>query len=419
MLFGRRTMMGTRTEQDAFGEMTLPASALYGIQTARAVQNLSFSGRTLGQYPGFVRALAVVKTAAARANRVADRLDAQCGAAIEHAGAALLRGRHLDQFPVDPLGGGGWIGVNANINEVLANLANVECGAALGDYAPVHPTRHVNASQSTADVCHSAIRLALLEQWEDLQQAGAACHVALVQKAAELQSVPTLSRTCLQDALPVSLGSWFGAAAAAIARRLQESERAVQVLRYINLGGTVIGSGDGAPQAYRQAVPAILAELSGRDLRLRPDLYDAAQNIDDLAATSSQLALLAEVLMKIAQDLRLLSSGPQGGLGEIILPATQAGSSFFGGKINPVIPETLLQCCFQVLGCDRAVHAALERGELNLNVFESAAGINLLEAMQMLGRALQSFVERCVKGIIADEGRCRALAALARSGPRS
>jgi aspartate ammonia-lyase len=404
-----------RVERDSLGEVGLPAGALYGAHTARALRTLCFSGRTLGDYPAFLRALAMVKKAAARANRAAGVIAGDHADAIEAACDVLIEGQHREQFPVDVLGGGGWIGVNMNVNEVVANLANQHFGATPGTYAPVHPKTHVNASQSTADVCHTAIRLAVLAVGDDLQVVLSACEAALQRKAVDLRPLTTLSRTCLQDGLPVSLGDCFGAYASVVARRqrgLRDSLGALQ----INLGGTVIGSGSGAPAAYRQAVPRILAALSGRDLAVRADLYDAAQHIDDLVGVSSQLALLAEVLIKLAQDLRLLSSGPRGGFGEIVLPATQEGSSFFPGKINPVVPETLLHACFEVLGCDRVAHLALERGEPNLNVFESAAGINVLDAMGMLTRALGVFVAHCLVDLRANEARCAELAGQAVGG---
>jgi len=198
--------------------------------------------------------------------------------------------------------------------------------------------------------------------------------------------------------------------AAAIARRAADIDRAVAALHRINLGGTVIGSGEGAPLAYRRAIAKRICEVTGLKLARTADLYDAAQNIDELAALAAALGLLSEVLLKVAQDLRMLSSGPDGGFGEIRLPAVQEGSSFFAGKINPVIPETLMQCCFQVLGCERAARLALEHGELNLNVFEGAAVVNILDAIAMLQRSLATFTEKCVQGIEANEARCRELA---------
>jgi aspartate ammonia-lyase len=405
---------GARIEKDLLGEREVPADALYGIQTVRAVENLSFSDCLLQQYPDYIRALATVKKAAARANREAHVIDARRQGAIEYACDALIRGEHLAQFPVDMLAGGGSIAINMNVNEVIANLANEHLGAARGTYQPVHPKMHVNASQSTADVCHTAVRMTVLARWSGLRRALRKCVAAFRAKAGELRPVVTISRTCLQDAGRVSLGELFGGQAEVIARRSDELARSVRELSQINLGGTAIGSGSGAPVIYRRTILRRLNEITAQKFALRSNLYDAAQNIDELAAVSAQIGMLAEVLIKVAQDLRLLGSGPQGGFGEIILPAVQEGSSIFPGKINPVIPETMIQCCFQVLGCERAVRLALERGELNLNVFEGAAAANVLDAIEMMERSIALFTERCISGMVANRKRCRELASRAR-----
>jgi len=409
-----RVLSPTRIEKDLLGELAVPADALYGIQTVRAVRNLCFSSSLLGDYPDYIRALAMVKKAAARANRDAHVIDARRLDAIEYACDALIRGEHRDQFPIDLLGGGGSIAVNMNVNEVIANLACERLGGARGAYKPVHPKLHVNASQSTADVCHSAARMTVLNRWSELRRILRHCVRAYRAKAAELRPVLTIACTCLQDAEPVSLGALFDGHAEVLARRVRELERSVEALAKINLGGTAIGSGSGASATYRRTVLKHLNQIAGRRFSLRSNLYDAAQNIDDLAAVSAELAMLAEVFIKIAQDLRFLASGPRGGFGEIVLPPVQQGSSFYPGKINPVIPETILQCCFQVLGRERATRLALERGELNLNVFEGGAAINIFDAMDMMQRSVRTFVERCLKGIVANKKRCRELS-LARS----
>ena len=406
--------MATRIEKDLLGELAVPADALYGIQTVRAVENLSFSPSLLRNYPDYMRALAIVKKAAARANRDAHVINARQLAAIEDACDALIRGEHRDQFPIDLLGGGGSIAVNMNVNEVIANLASEQMGGARGTFKPVHPKSHVNASQSTADVCHSAARMTILDRWNELHRILRRCIKAFRAKASDLRPIVTIARTCLQDAETVSLGELFDAHAEALTRRGGELERSVEALAKINLGGTAIGSGSGASLIYRRTVLKHLNRIAGRRFSLRANLYDAAQNIDDLGAVSAELGMLAEVLIKIVQDLRLLASGPDGGFGEIILPAVQEGSSFYPGKINPVIPETMLQCCFQVLGRERATRLALERGELNLNVFEGSAALNVFDAMDMMRRAVETFVERCVKGIVANKKRCRELVSRSR-----
>jgi aspartate ammonia-lyase len=409
----RAARSATRVERDLVGAMDLPRDARYGIQTARAVANLSFSGRTLGDYPAMVRALAMVKWAAARANLDAGVIDAPTARAIEHACRALIGDGHLEQFVADPLGGGGSIGVNQNANEVIANLATDYLRGTRGA-ALVEPKNHVNASQSTADACATAARIAIIDVARELGRVLDDCVGAYRAKARELRRVITIARTCLMDAQPTSLGEFLSGHGAALERRAYELARSVRELRRVNLGGTVIGSGSGAPPAYRRAILDHLRKVTGLELIARKNLYDAAQNIDDLGAVAAALGMLAEVLIKLAQDLRLLASGPEGGFGEITLPAVQEGSSFFPGKINPVIAETMLQCCFQVLGHERAARLALERGELNLNVFEGAAAINLLDAITILTRALRLFTARCVIGIKANEERCRALAAQSR-----
>ncbi len=399
----------SRNEQDAFGTVELPDEALYGVQTLRSASNLSFSGRTLVAYPGYIAALAEVKRAAARANERAGLLPRTLAHAIEQACEEVGHGCHDGQFIVDPFHGGGGIGSNMNMNEVIANLANEMLDGEIGGYAPVHPADHVNASQSTSDACHTALRIAAIRAGERLLAELARLIGKVDEKSAELALVPTITRTCMQDGLPDTLGTMFGGYANGLRRRMERLAVAVEELHAVNLGGTVVGSGVGAAPGYRERVLDALRETTGLPLRHRNDLYDAAQNIDDLAALSAELALLAGLLIKQAKDLRLLSSGPEAGFGELRLPAVQAGSSFFPGKINPVVPETLVQCGLQIIGLDRSVQGALEHGELNLNVWEGFAGFNLLDMLGMLERAIGRFADLCVSGIQADEARCREL----------
>ncbi|WML58729.1 lyase family protein [Neobacillus sp. PS2-9] len=398
-----------REESDQFGAVEISKDALYGIQTVRTMQNLSFSGRTLSQYSTYIESLALVKKAAALANQEAGIIDNIIGNAIMIACDSLIKGDYHEHFPIDILHGGGGIGTNMNMNEVIANLANELFGTPRGSYSPIHPADQVNASQSTSDVCHTAIRLAIMKRSEPLFAALDQLIEAIKSKAVEFQDVTTIARTCLQDGMRVQLGDTFSGYSQVINRRLLSLEEATSKLHFINLGGTVIGSGVGAPQAYRDTVVSKLCEVSGIDLAHRENLYDAAQNIDDLARVSSELRILASCLIKLAKDLRLLSSGPEAGFAEIQLPAVQAGSSFFPGKVNPVIPETLIQCCFQVIGCDSVVQSTLEHGELGLNVFEGAAGVNILDAMGMLEKALVTFTEKCIREIEANRERCEEL----------
>lgn len=398
-----------RTEKDSIGELELPADCLYGIQTARALENLSFSGSCLKHYPDFVIALACVKKSCALANHEAGHLSDQQVHAIGAACDRVIAGEHLDQFPVDMLHGGGYIAFNQNMNEVLSNLANISIGAEPGANKPIDPSL-VNFSQSTADVCATSARLCIFGRTRPLMEALDLLAEALTAKSKQFESITTLARTCLQDAMPAPLGEMFGAYAALVKRRAASLTERAQSLHQVNLGGTVIGNGSGASERYRHLVLAQLTGVIGRKLQHRDNLYDAAQNTDDLGSLSAELRSLAEGLLKIAKDIRLLSSGPKGGFGEIRLPAVQEGSSFFQGKINPVIPETLMQACMVVIGCDRSVSAAAEQAELNLNVFEAVATKGLLDALDMLTKAISLFTSRCVEGIVADEERCRTLA---------
>lgn len=401
--------MRTRSEADELGSVTLPAEALYGVQTARALANLAFSRHRLREYPAYLHALMAVKRAAARANRQAGVLSAEIAAAIDAAGAEVMAGAHPEHFPVDLLGGGGSIGINMNANEVLANLASERLGGRRGDYAPVHPRRDVNASQSTADVCHSAARLAARAAAEPCLAAIDAATATLRAHAAAWAALPTLARTCLQDAMPTTADVLVAGHAGALQSRADGLRAALAPLDQLVLGATVIGDGRGAPPAYRAAVLPALAEVIGRPLAPHPQPADALQHGDDLAAVSAAMALLAQALGKLAQDLRLLASGPRGGFAELRLPHVQTGSSFFSDKSNPVVPESLIQCVCQVLGGDRAVQAAAERAELHLQVFDAVAAVNVLDGLGMLAAAVERFDRLCLRGLQVDEARCRSL----------
>jgi len=417
-----------RVERDLLGTREVPEEAYYGIHTLRALM-ASGGAHGIGRHLYYQRALVKVKKAATLANRDAKVLPQRFANAIIAACDDILRHpmNYAREFPADVLFGGGGIALNMNVNEVIANLANQMLGGPRGTYDPIDPKVHVNASQSTSDVCHTAMRIAIILTWDGMRLKLNQCAKQFASKAKEFRTIRTLARTCLQDASASSLGALFGGYAAAIMRRAGEIDHAVAALHQINLGGTVLGDGAGAPPAYRRAVLRHLNRTANEwDPRghfnvvkhkyvLRENLFDAAQNCDDLGNVAAQVGLLAEVLMKIAKDFRLLSSGPRGGFGEIALPAVIEGSSFYPGKINPVIPETLIQHCFQALGCERAARLALEHGELNLNVFESAAAVSIIDAMDVLGAPLGEFW-LSVRGITANQARCRELALFARKG---
>jgi aspartate ammonia-lyase len=389
-----------RKAEDDFGVLELPDDALYGIQTVRTVNNMSFSGRSLSHYPVYIHSLAAVKKAAALANARAGVIDPLICTAIVGACDELIAGRYTDQFPVDAFHGGGSIGINMNINEVIATLA--------GEH--VNPTDHVNASQSTADVCHSAIRIALIKTAKPLEQSLLRMIVTLELKAEQFEPVSTIARTCWQDGMRVSAGVLFQAAASALKRRIDAVSQAVGGIHHINLGGTVIGSGIGASASYREMVVPILAEVTELPLELLPDLYDAAQYSDDLGRLSSEVRLTSAVLVKLAKDLRLLSSGPEAGLSELVLPAVQAGSSFFPGKVNPVIPETVIQCGLLINGNDSVIQSAVELGEVHLNLADGLMGTLLLDNLQMLTRTAVIFESKCLTGIIVNEEICKSYA---------
>ncbi len=395
-----------RIESDRFGTCAIPPDTLWGIQTARSIENMSFSSKSLNQYPELIRNFLLVKKAAATANHSIGLLSDEVFRMICTASDEILSGNHLDQFPVDVLHGGGGIAFNVNLNEVIANLANIRAGTGGGADQPIHPKSHVNLSQSTADVCHTAFRLTLLDLYEPLKQQLYRMLDKLTASSLNLLPTTTIARTCLQDAMPVQLGELFGGYASLIRRGTIELDRAVDQLRSVNLGGTVIGSGDGASEEYRASIMPVLSKLVDKELSHRQNLYDAAQNMDDLARVSSELEHVAQSLSKIARDLRLLSSGPEAGFAEITLPLVQEGSSFFSKKNNPVIPETVINCCLQISGLNRASQGALEQAELYLNVFEPMAAINIIDSVKMLTRVSALFTDRCLSGLEANVEQC-------------
>ncbi|MEK4423804.1 lyase family protein [Solibacillus sp. FSL K6-1523] len=395
-----------RIEKDDFGTVQIDDDVLYGIQTIRTKENLTFSKNILSEYKEYIRSLVYVKKATALANFEDNVISRIVKEKIVDACDTLLQGQHLEQFVVDVYHGGGGIGINMNINEVIANL----CNEAKGIYSIVHPIDHVNASQSTSDVCHTAIRLAINEAYEKLAAETADLIATMNRKTNEFMPIATISRTCLQDASRMQLGEKFSGFESVIKRRHKKLTDAVEELLTINLGGTVIGKGEGASTLYKKIIIQKLKEVTELPVSRRENLFDAAQNIDDLVDVSKQLSLFASALLKIAKDLRLLSSGPEAGFAEILLPAIQAGSSFYPGKVNPVIPETVIQCCAEIIGIERVIQATFEHGDLDLNVFENFAGIHLLDGIYMLTKCIHNFRKQCFEGIIANEARCDTLA---------
>ena len=390
-----------------------PASGGPGSQTALAVAALSFSGRRLADLPDLVRALGHVKAAAAQANRVACVLDEDEAAAIEAAALSLAAG-HLDATLVaDPLAGGGAIAVHVNVNEALADVANRSLDRAPGTDGALDPKGSIGASQSTADVVHAAARLAVLDATERLLATTAHLAGAIDAVADRAGDSPTLARTCLQDGLAVDARLLFDGSAAAIRRAADAISAATEPLWVVVLGGTVVGTGDGAPAAYRSAVVPALGAVTGRDLVGDPLPASRLQHADDLVAVVEGVARLSGVAAKLARDLRLLSSGPRGGFGEVQLPAVMEGSSFFVGKVNPAVPESVVQANLQVIGCRAVATAAAQEAELHLHGYDLTAAVAALDAATVLDVALDRFAHHCLAGLTFDEERGRELAGYA------
>ena len=395
----------TRIEKDSLGEMAVPASAYYGAQTARAVQNFPISG--LKPHPAFVWSVVIIKKCAAQANMSTGRLSTEIGSAITAAADEVLAGELADQFVVDPFQAGAGTSHNMNVNEVLANRALELLGHQRGDFSTLHPNDHVNMAQSTNDVIPTAIRLAALEMLDPLLETLEGLEQALAAKSSEFDHILKSGRTHLQDAVPIRLGQEFGAYAAAIRRNRAGLESCIPALLELGIGGTAVGTGLNAEPAYITAIIDELTLATGFPLTVSPNLFEAMQNMDPFLALSSALRRTAVTVGRIANDLRLLSSGPRTGLDEIRLPAVQPGSSIMPGKINPSMAEMTNMVCFQVMGCDQAVMLAVQAGQLELNVMMPLIAYNLLFSMELLKNCVQKFTDSCITGIVANEERCR------------
>ena len=393
-----------RTERDSIGSINLPDGAYYGVQSMRAKENFPMTGRLM--HPYMIESLVVIKKAAAIANQRAGQLKPEIASAIIRACDEILSGKLRDQFVVDPIQGGAGTSANMNANEVVANRATEILGGKKGD-GTVHPNDHVNMAQSTNDVFPSAGKLAALRMTEALLAALDRLIAAFDKKAEENARVLKLGRTQLQDAVPMYLGQEFKAHADALRRCSNRILRSRNELFELNLGATAIGTSINASEGYLNCVVDILADLTGQPVKAADDLIDATQNPDSFAAISSAVKNCALVMSKIANDMRLLSSGPCGGIEELQLPARQHGSSIMPGKINPVIPEVVTQAAFLVAGNDVTISMAVEAGQLELNAFEPVMFYCLFESLEVLTHAADTFRERCIEGILADEAHCR------------
>lgn len=397
--------MDFRVEKDLLGELKVPREAYYGIHTVRAVNNFKVSG--VKTHSALIRAIAQVKQAAALANMGAGLLERRIGEAIVKSAEEIAAGGLADQFIVDAFQGGAGTSTNMNMNEVIANRAIEILGGEKGEYHLVHPLEHVNMSQSTNDVYPTALRLAAIGLVLELSDSLADLQAALQEKEAEFAGILKLGRTEMQDAVPVTLGQEFSAFAEAIARDRWRLYKVEERLRQVNLGGTAVGTGLNANPKYVYMVIEELRSITGLGLARSENTVDLTQNADVFVEISGLLKAAAVNLAKIAGDLRLLSSGPLGGFAEIRLPQVQAGSSIMPGKVNPVFPEMVGQVAFQVMGNDQVIAAAAAAGQLELNAFMPLIAHNLLNSLEMMINAVNLFAEKCVKGIRADEKRCR------------
>jgi fumarate hydratase class II len=396
--------MSFRTEKDPLGEKPVPADALYGIQTLRAVENFPISG--LRPLPAFVDAVIRVKKAAALTHRETGRLEARLADAIVQAADEVLAGQHRDQFVVDVYQAGAGTSHNMNCNEVLANRANELLGAPRGAYAPVHPNDHVNMAQSTNDVIPTAMRLAVLATLPQLLVAMKGLAETFVAKGREFDGVVKSGRTHLQDATPIRLGQEFTAYGRTAARHHAKVTEAAEWLRQLNIGGTAVGTGLNAEPEYPRLMVEHLRAMTGLDVREAEDRIQLMQSMGDFATFSGAIRAFALDLNKIANDIRLLASGPRTGLAEILLPAVQPGSSIMPGKVNPSIGEMVNQVCYQVIGLDTTVALAVEAGQLELNVMMPVIAHDVVFSLIILANATRTFDERCIRGVEADAAQC-------------
>lgn len=397
----------SRIEHDFIGKKEIPGDAYWGVQTARGMENFKISGVPISHYPDLVRALAMVKLAAARANHEVGALPAEILKGIEAACNDLLEGRFHDQFSLDMFQGGAGTSTNMNANEVIANIALEHMGKSKGEYKYCDPHDHVNMSQSTNDAYPSALHLAMALSNTRLIEEMKRLVGSFRTKANEFATIVKMARTQLQDAVPMTLGQEFEAWAISIENEIEALERVENVLHEVNMGGTAIGTGLNAAAGFSVSCVKHLAAISGKKIKLAPNLIEATQDTQAFVLYASVLKSLAIKLSKISNDLRLLSSGPRTGIAEIQLPAMQPGSSIMPGKVNPVIPEVVNQVCFRVIGNDLIVTLAAEAGQLQLNAMEPVIAQCILESQVLFINAAKTLREHCINGIKANESVCR------------
>ena len=396
-----------RIEKDSIGTKQVPVEAYYGVQSLRGCENFQITGQRLR--PEFIDSMAQIKKACAICNYNVGELDANIKDAIIRASEDILEGKLHDQFICDPVQGGAGTTANMNANEVIANRAIELLGGQKGDYSIVHPNDHVNRAQSTNDVIPSAAKITTAKLLKKAIAQVEELDAALTRKAEEFKDIIKMGRTQMQDAVPIRLGAEFGAYSKAIRRDIQRLNVALTEMYAINMGGTAVGTALNANPAYVDALAPTLAEITGLPLVKADDLVDGTQNLDSFAYVSSALKTCAISCSKMANDFRLMSSGPRCGFEEINLPPMQNGSSIMPGKVNPVIPEVMSQAAFLIIGNDMSITMAAEAGQLELNYAEPVLYHKLFESIVALTGAVHTFVENCVSGITANEARCREL----------
>ena len=402
-----KTTIDYRVEKDSIGTKDVPEGVYYGVQSLRAAENFHITG--LSMHPEIINSLAYIKKAAAITNCEVGIIDKKIANAIVKACDEILEGKFHKDFIVDPIQGGAGTSLNMNANEVIANRAIELLGGQKGDYSIVNPNDHVNCSQSTNDVIPTAGKMTSLRLLKNLKKELRRLYEALSKKADEFDHVIKMGRTQMQDAVPIRLGQEFKAYSVAVMRDINRMDKAMDEMRTLNMGGTAVGTGINADEAYLKRIVPNLVEISGMDFVQAFDLIDATQNLDPFVAVSGAIKACAVTLSKIANDFRLMSSGPRAGFGEINLPAKQNGSSIMPGKVNPVIPEVVNQVAFNVIGNDVTITMAAEAGQLELNAFEPIVFYCMFQSIDTMAYAVQTFVDNCVSGITANETRCRYL----------
>lgn len=395
-----------RKEHDFLGELEVPDEAYYGVQTLRAMENFSITGERLD--PDFIIAMATVKKAAAMANMATGRLESKIGNALVAAADEVIAGKLHDQFPVDPIQGGAGTSVNMNTNEVLVNRALEMIGEEKGRYDVISPNNHANMAQSTNDAFPTGIKVCIINKSKPMLAALNRLVDELDKKAVEYKDILKMGRTHLQDAVPVTLGQEMASYASSIRRGIKRIEYAVEGVHTINMGATAVGTGLNAEPEYIKEVAKILSEITGEKYVTADNLIDATNNTDGFADVSGSLRVTALVLIKMANDFRLMASGPRCGFNELKLPPRQPGSSIMPGKVNPVMAEVLNQTCYQIIGNDVTISFGVENGQFELNVMEPVISFNLFNSMRYLTNVVNNFVDNLMVNLQPNKEQCAA-----------